>query len=208
MPYCFLHVTNVGKKWSRVTEFYLLGFFGGKGLAALRQGGDAMVTRGRSKMFQKQKKCVNIEQRGSCLPFLWVSENCMCPFFLSEICRLETLSEIWLPRYFLSEIWRPPKNFAPLCGERKNWSVKRRKGGSCHTNAEVLTRRLGGLWHVHCVRGRGVKKVRWTIYFREKRRSGKDWIIHTTVVRARKNDESTKNNLIDWRGPWKTINRL
>ena len=59
MPYCFLHVTNVGKKWSRVTEFYLLGFFGGKGLAALRRGGgDAMVTRGRSKMFQKQKKCV------------------------------------------------------------------------------------------------------------------------------------------------------
>ncbi len=56
MPYCFLHVTNVGKKWSRVTEFYLLGFFWGKGLAALRQGGGCYGDKGEEQNVPKAKE--------------------------------------------------------------------------------------------------------------------------------------------------------
>ncbi len=41
-------------------------------------------------------------------PFVWVSENCLVPPFLSEICRYQDLSEIWLDRDFLSELWRSP----------------------------------------------------------------------------------------------------
>ena len=44
MSCCFLHVTNVGKKWSRVTEFHLLGFFGREGFSGPRTWGGEVVT--------------------------------------------------------------------------------------------------------------------------------------------------------------------